>query len=103
MVPESVPTWGNLQYNAAVRQLDKVVYGLIRERRLELQAGREGRDLLDNLLTAKDEVDGGYMADPQVSRTGIVMGVAGKMCSSLYRKRAQLSRSEARHALLDGN
>ncbi|KAJ9518522.1 hypothetical protein QJQ45_018571 [Haematococcus lacustris] len=33
LLPEWLPTWDNLEYGAAVAQLDKVVYGLIGQRR----------------------------------------------------------------------
>jgi cytochrome P450 len=52
LVPDCVPTPGNLRYTAAVRRLDALVYRHIAERRA---AGRPaGRDLLDLLLTASD-------------------------------------------------
>jgi cytochrome P450 len=77
VVPEWVPTPDNLEFNAAVRELDDLVYGIISRRRADLAAargaagggggggesgGEEGvgeagawRDLLQALLEAEDE------------------------------------------------
>lgn len=61
VLPEWLPTWDNLQFNAAVSQLDAVVYGLIAQRRAELaDASSKGtrterKDLLQSLLTVVDE------------------------------------------------
>lgn len=37
IVPEWLPTWDNLEFGAAVAQLDRVIYGLIAKRRQQLQ------------------------------------------------------------------
>jgi len=58
-----VPTPGNLRYERAVRQLDAIVYNLIRERR---GGGKtDSNDLLTTLLEARDE-DGRPMPDEQL-------------------------------------
>ncbi|KAG2448545.1 hypothetical protein HYH02_006436 [Chlamydomonas schloesseri] len=38
VIPEWLPTWDNLEFAAAVQQLDRVVYGMINRRRQELAA-----------------------------------------------------------------
>jgi cytochrome P450 len=62
-----VPTPGNLRYSSAVRQLDKIVFGLVRRRQAGRRAGPDltGPDLLDTLLEVRYE-DGGAMSDTQL-------------------------------------
>jgi cytochrome P450 len=57
-----VPTPGNLRYLRAVRQLDEIVYGLIRQRQA---TDRTYQDLLATLLQARYE-DGGSMPNRQL-------------------------------------
>jgi cytochrome P450 len=57
-----VPTPGNLRYLRAVRQLDEIVYGLIRQRQA---TDRTYEDLLSTLLRARYE-DGGSMPNRQL-------------------------------------
>jgi cytochrome P450 len=63
LVPDSVPTPGNVRYAAAVRELDTLIYSLIAKRRAATGTGP--RDLLDMLLAARD-TDGAVMTSRQV-------------------------------------
>jgi cytochrome P450 len=63
LVPDSVPTPGNVRYAAAVRALDTLIYRLIVERRAATRTRPE--DLLDMLLAARDDA-GAAMTDRQV-------------------------------------
>lgn len=58
-IPEWLPTPDNLQYHAAVSQLDSAVYGIIEDRKQQLSvlqaSSQHGQCLLDNLLQSKDE------------------------------------------------
>ncbi|DBA77753.1 TPA: hypothetical protein ACH3X2_008443 [Trebouxia sp. C0005] len=58
-IPEWLPTPNNLQYHAAVSQLDSAVYGIIEDRKQQLPAlqasPQHSQCLLDNLLQSKDE------------------------------------------------
>jgi cytochrome P450 len=63
LLPDSVPTPDNLRYAAAVRDLDRLVYRLIAERRAAPQAGED--DLLGLLLAARDAAGRG-MTDRQL-------------------------------------
>jgi cytochrome P450 len=85
-IPDYVPTPANRRYRAWVRQLDDVVYKIIRERR---QSGREGDDLLSLLLHAQD-VDGARMTDQQLRDEAVTLFLAGHettaiaLCWTLY-------------------
>ncbi|DBB01015.1 TPA: hypothetical protein ACH3X1_000917 [Trebouxia sp. C0004] len=58
-IPEWLPTPNNLQYHAAVSQLDSAVYGIIEDRKQQLPAlqasSQHSQCLLDNLLQSQDE------------------------------------------------
>jgi cytochrome P450 len=55
-------------------RLDKIIYGMINERRA---SGRDHGDLLSMLLTAQDEDDGGVMTDSQVRDEAMTIFLAG--------------------------
>lgn len=73
LAPEWVPTPGNVRTRVALRRLDALIYGAIRERR-ERPAARP--DLLSLLLEARDE-DGSAMTDRQVRDEIMSTMVAG--------------------------
>jgi cytochrome P450 len=73
-LPPFVPTPTNLRGRASVRQLDRVVYRLIRERR---ESGVDRGDLLSMLLLARDESDGSAMSDVQVRDEVMTAMLAG--------------------------
>lgn len=58
----------------AVATLDRIIYGIIEERRMD--PSDEG-DLLSMLLLARDEDDGGVMTDKQVRDEAITLFLAG--------------------------
>ena len=104
VIPEWLPTWDNLEFAAAVQQLDRVVYGMINRRRQELAAafgsvaaaadaaaaaggsggggggGSAGvpSDLLTSLLLARDE-DGSGMSDQALRDELMTLLVAGQV------------------------
>jgi len=61
--PFAVPTRRSLRLRAARRTLDRLVFGVIAERR---QHGRDSGDLVSALLMARDEQTGEGMTDRQV-------------------------------------
>jgi cytochrome P450 len=67
LLPESVPTPGNLRYRRAVRRLDGIIYSIIDVRR---RSGEDTGDLLSMLLHAKDEV--GNRMDPKQLRDEVM-------------------------------
>ncbi len=67
-----LPTPDNMRYRRAVRQLDDIVYGLIRQRRT---SGQIADDLLSVLLQAQDE--GGGMTDQQLRDEVMTLLLAG--------------------------
>ena len=78
-IPDWVPLPGNLRYNRGVRQLDNVVYRMIREHR---QNGAQGPDLLSMLMNARDE-DGSQMTDKQLRDEGVTLLLAGHETTAL--------------------
>jgi cytochrome P450 len=72
-LPDRFPAPANLRLQRAMRQLDEVVYGIIRERR----SGATGADdLLARLLSARDG-DGSAMTDRQIRDELVTFMVAG--------------------------
>jgi cytochrome P450 len=67
-----LPTPDNMRYRRAVRQLDDIVYGLIRQRRA---TGQAADNLLSDLLLAQDE--GGGMTDQQLRDEVMTLLLAG--------------------------
>jgi cytochrome P450 len=68
-----LPIPSTLRLNAAIAQLDDVVYGLIRSRR---ESGTRGDDVLSMLLEARNE-DGTVMPDRQVRDEVLTLLLAG--------------------------
>jgi cytochrome P450 len=77
-IPERIPTPGNLRVRRAIRRVDDILYGLIRERRTDGICG----DLLSHLLEAKDE-DGSRMTDKQLRDETMTLFLAGHDTTSL--------------------
>jgi cytochrome P450 len=62
------------RFEKARDQLDKIVYGLIAERRA---SGKDAGDLLSMLLLAQDESDNAQMTDKQVRDEALTLLIAG--------------------------
>jgi cytochrome P450 len=62
VLPETIPTPGNLRYQHATQQLNQLLYPLIKARR---EAGDDHGDILSMLLQVRDE-DGVGMSDVEV-------------------------------------
>ena len=73
-----LPTYKRWRYLQGVRALDKIVYGIIRERR----AGGIGDDLLSDFLRAQD-IDGSFMTDQQLRDEVMTMLLAGHETTAL--------------------
>ncbi|MGI9165226.1 MAG: cytochrome P450 [Pyrinomonadaceae bacterium] len=78
-IPESIPIPGNLRYRRAVRRLNELVYGIIKERRGD--HGDRG-DFLSMLLAARDE-NGSAMSDEQLRDEVITLFLAGHETTAL--------------------
>ncbi|HEX6738794.1 MAG TPA: cytochrome P450 [Vicinamibacteria bacterium] len=78
-IPDGVPTPGNRRYRAGLRQLDHIVYEMIRTRRAQ---GGGGDDLLSLLLQAQDE-DGSRMTDAQLRDEAVTLFLAGHETTAL--------------------
>ncbi len=73
-VPEKVPTPGNLRMRRAIRRLDALIYGIIRDRRA---SGEDAGDLLSMLLAVRDEETGEGMTDEQLRDEAMTVFLAG--------------------------
>jgi cytochrome P450 len=75
-----IPTPANLRARRATRQLDDVLYRIIRQRREE---NVDKGDLLSLLLHARDEDDGGQMNDKQLRDEAMTLFLAGHETTAL--------------------
>ena len=73
-MPPAVPTPGNLRLREAVRSLDKIVYAMIRERRV---SGDDPGDMLSMLLATRDADDGSALTDVEVRDQAMTIMLAG--------------------------
>jgi cytochrome P450 len=79
LVPDSIPTPGNVRYSRAVRDLERLVHRITTERRA---SGRHGDDLLGMLLAASDD-DGRGMTDRQLRDEVMTLLLAGHDTTAL--------------------
>ena len=79
-LPIWIPTPANLRARRAARQLDAVLFRIIRERR---QSNADQGDLLSLLLHARDEDDGRGMTDQQVRDEAMTLFLAGHETTAL--------------------
>ncbi len=79
-VPERIPTPANLRFRRAVRRLEEIIYGLIRERR---RNPHDAGDLLSMLLAARDEESGEGMTDRQLRDEALTIFLAGHETTAL--------------------
>lgn len=80
MLPEWLPFPTNVQLHKSIEIVDKVVYGLIAQRRGKTQ-GRN--DLLSILLSAQDTDDGSTMTDKQIRDEVFTLFFAGHETTAL--------------------
>ena len=73
-LPESWPTPGNRKFHAAMRTADRIIYGLIAERR---RAKGQSNDLMSKLMNARDEETGEQMSDKQLRDEAMTIIGAG--------------------------
>jgi cytochrome P450 len=74
-----LPTPGHYRYFNAVREIDKIIYRIIAERRA---SGSDEGDLLSMLLQAQDE-DGSQMSDAQLRDEVMTLFLAGHETTAL--------------------
>ena len=72
-IPDWVPIPSNVKFNRSVRELDRLMYSLIEEKR---KAKEEGDDLLSMLVAMRDEAGQG-MSDKQLRDEAIALFLAG--------------------------
>jgi cytochrome P450 len=73
-LPVWVPTPTNRLLKRVCRRLDRIIYGIIRERRA---SGEDHGDLLSMLLSAQDADDGSRMTDKQLRDEAMTLFLAG--------------------------
>ncbi len=73
LIPESFPTPSNVRYARSVRNLDQIIYRIIRRRR---ESGVDAGDLLSLLLDAQDD-EGRRMTDVQLRDEVLTLYLAG--------------------------
>jgi cytochrome P450 len=73
LVPGWLPTLTNIRAELAIRRLDRIIYGIIREGRT---SGEDRGDLLSLLLRAQDD-DGSHMSDVQLRDEALTIFLAG--------------------------
>jgi cytochrome P450 len=73
-LPPVVPTPGNLRVRRAVAGLDRIVYGMIRERRA---SAHDPGDMLSMLLATRDADDGSALSDLEVRDQAMTILLAG--------------------------
>jgi cytochrome P450 len=78
LIPTWLPTPGNRRLVGAIRRLDEVVYGIIRERR----PGEDRGDLLSLLMLARDEKGAG-MSERQIRDEVMTLLLAGHETTAL--------------------
>jgi cytochrome P450 len=79
LIPEHIPTPGNLRLQKAIRQLDEIVFRMIQQRRM---SGKVHDDLLAMLLEAQDE-HGIRMSDQQLRDEVMTLLLAGHETTAL--------------------
>jgi cytochrome P450 len=79
-LPMWIPTPANLRARRAVKQLDAVLFRIIRERR---ESKADQGDLLSLLLHARDEDDGAGMSDQQLRDEAMTLVLAGHETTAL--------------------
>ena len=80
-VPERIPTPANLRFRRAVRRLEEIIYGIVRERRGSVDG--DAGDLLSMFLAARDEVSGEGMTDRQLRDEVLTIFLAGHETTAL--------------------
>src|SRR5262249_49167509 len=80
LVPPWLPTPDNLHLRQVTRRLDRIIYGLLDERR---NSPEERDDLLSMLLHAQDEDDGTGMTDKQLRDEVMTLFLAGHETTAL--------------------
>ena len=78
-IREKFPLPSTLRYRRAIKQIDDVVYGIIRQRR---ESGEDPGDLLSRLLAARDE-HGNGMTDAQLRDESVTLILAGHETTAL--------------------
>jgi cytochrome P450 len=73
-MPPVVPTPANRRLLGIVRELDEIVYRIIRERR---RSGTDANDLLSLLLAARDPEDGSAFTDEEIRDEVMTILIAG--------------------------
>lgn len=91
-LPVWFPTPGNLKFRGMIRDLDEIIYGMIRKRRSE---SHPREDLLSILLHARDEDNQSQMTDRQLRDELMTLFLAGHETTALMLSWAWLALSQS--------
>ncbi len=80
VLPDAIPTPQNRRFQKAVKTIDRIIHGLIDERR---RSGEDKGDLLSMLLAATDEADGKGMSQRQLRDELVTIYLAGHETTSV--------------------
>lgn len=72
--PDWMPTPRNRRYRRSAAELDRLIHGIIRERK---ESGADGQHILSLLLSARDVESGERMSEPQLRDEVLTFLVAG--------------------------
>jgi cytochrome P450 len=78
-IREWLPLPSTRQYHRAIKRIDDIIYGIIRQRR---ESGQDPGDLLSRLLAAQDE-QGSGMTDRQLRDESVTLMLAGHETTAL--------------------
>ena len=82
-LPAAAPTGANRRFRAAMRTLDSFVYGLIEQRRTQLEGESAPDDLVTLLLQARDPETGEGLDDRQIRDEVLTIFFAGHETTAL--------------------
>jgi cytochrome P450 len=94
LLPDAIPNPTERRFDAALEELDDIIYGLIDARRAD---ATEGDDLLYHLIEAADD-DGNQMTDQQLRDEVVTMFLAGHETTALAIMYAWYLMSEHPHS-----
>lgn len=83
LIPDSLPTPGNLRLRRAVHRVDEIIFRMIDRQRERHLRGEESNNLLSMLLDAQNEADGARMTLQQLRDEVMTLFLAGHDTTAL--------------------
>lgn len=82
-LPISLPLPAHRRFRSAMREGDRIIYGMLDERRRNSAIGKQPSDLLAMLMEARDQATGERMSDQQLRDEAFTIMVAGHETTAL--------------------